>query len=275
MDFKIIENKLLIDDKEFGIQDIVFVEEIGKGANAKVFRVRNSLLDRYEAIKIWVERKRSDSVDIKRFNNEVSKNANIEIAGVASFYDAKIEAGVYYARLQYIEGKTLKEYLEHKPEFALRVDVLNKILKTLDKVYKKGYFHGDLHNRNIIVNCNEPTIIDFGTSVFSGQDKSHERDCRMLVNLCYEIVPEFKRINFLEKEVLLKQTSAEVLKLMMVCLDIVWDFVNIRSLHFDDYSNKSWKFKLDIIGEEYSFIDCNKIEEFFLYEIETVKSKSK
>lgn len=119
---------------------------------------------------------------------EFRKNGIVSsIENIAAFYDAGEIEKILYAGEEYIHGKTLKEFLEGKIDLCTRSIILSRILDTMTKVYEIGEYHGDLHSGNVMIRDDlEPVLIDFGTSILSGQEKSHKRDCRNLVNLCYE-----------------------------------------------------------------------------------------
>lgn len=175
---------------------------MGKGANATVFLSYNYLLNRYEALKIWTPRKNQKHVDIKRFLNEIQKNAVFHNDNIAQIYSASIVSNYYYILMEYCAGVTLKEYLRKTPNYCKRMNLLNTIASTMYEVYKNGLYHGDLHSKNIIVHKEKIKIIDFGTSVFT-RDKSisHKRDAYMLFDLAIEILPELKDFTFFNNSV--------------------------------------------------------------------------
>jgi serine/threonine protein kinase len=79
MDIELLNGKLLIEQLEFPLQNYIVIKPIGEGANAKVFLVHNQILDRNEALKIWLPRKNHIKVDEKRFFAEVKKMHNSQM----------------------------------------------------------------------------------------------------------------------------------------------------------------------------------------------------
>ena len=68
--------------------------------------------------------------------------------------------------LEYIEGRTLEDFLADAPTFAGRQAVLDDILSAVDYLHHRGVLHNDLKPSNIIVNPHGAArIIDFGLSV--------------------------------------------------------------------------------------------------------------
>lgn len=262
MDFEIKKQALFVNTVELYIPNLYFIKEIGKGANAKVFLVYNNLLNRKEAVKIWIPRKGQKKVDKERFCEEVKKNANVHFPHIATFYDANTQNGLYYARLELIPGQTLKMFLREEQSFVNRYTILQSILETMKLVYDAGYYHGDLHTGNIIVNEYTPYIIDFGTSIFSGISASQERDCRKLVELCYEVLPELHRLEFLDNAKIIEQGSKIVAEFLMHCLLIIWKLETEKASMQDGYAYRNWQFCLDILVEEFQFIDVDLVNKF-------------
>jgi serine/threonine protein kinase len=264
MHFEIKDNALFIDAMEISIPHLCFFEEIGSGANANVFLAHNKFLERNEAVKIWHPRLGSSEVDGTRFLEEVKKNANVHFPNVADLYDADFQKGFYYARLEYIPGLTLRNFLLRKQSFATRYRILILILTTMRTVYASGYYHGDLHTNNIIINNVEvPYIIDFGTSCFSGIEASQRRDCTMLLELSLDVLPELLRFAFLRNAEIIEQGSYVMAELISRCLLMIWDFETSNTSAMDTYSYKEWGFRFDTLVEDFPFIDKEHLNEFF------------
>lgn len=73
MEFQIANKRLFVDGKNFELENLEFIEEIGFGANAKVFTAKNIVTDRSEAVKIWKPRKLENYVAPEKFNQEIKK----------------------------------------------------------------------------------------------------------------------------------------------------------------------------------------------------------
>lgn len=155
INFNITEEKLYINNKPLELKNFLFKQELGHGANAYAFLIYNSKLAREEVLKIWIPRQNGNKVDINRFLAEVRKNARFTHQGIASIYEADIIENLFYCRMQYIKGTTLKKYLKNDRLFVFRYQYLKQILHILKDVYDAGYFHGDIHSKNIIIDSTE------------------------------------------------------------------------------------------------------------------------
>ncbi len=66
--------------------------------------------------------------------------------------------------MEYIEGRTLDEYLLEKPSLASRQRIFGELLSAVNYLHKRGILHNDLKPENILVTRADDTlkIIDFG-----------------------------------------------------------------------------------------------------------------
>lgn len=275
MNFRISTGILYADSTEISIPHMHFIKHIGFGANANTFLAYNEILSRNEAIKVWHPRRGQEKVDNARFSEEVKKNASVNFPNIAAFYDANIIDEFHYARVEYVPGPTLRLFLSEKPCLAIRYKILDVIIRTMKLVYAAGYYHGDLHNENVIINKDEPYIIDFGTSCFSGIEASHKRDCVKLLELSFEVLDELHELYFLDHAEIIKQGSLTAAKLISTCLPIIWDYKNSESFALDDYTYKEWGIRFATLCEEFSFVNKKLVDEFYAKNFKPVDSKMK
>lgn len=68
--------------------------------------------------------------------------------------------------MEYVEGRTLSDYLAENPAPAARRRVFEELLSVVDYLHKRGVIHNDLKPENILVTRNDNSIklIDFGLS---------------------------------------------------------------------------------------------------------------
>ena len=66
--------------------------------------------------------------------------------------------------MEYIEGRTLREYLLEKPSLASRQRIFGELLSAVSYLHKRGVIHNDLKPENILITRADDTlkIIDFG-----------------------------------------------------------------------------------------------------------------
>jgi len=68
--------------------------------------------------------------------------------------------------MEYIEGRTLREYLSENPSTAAKRKILEQIMEAVEYLHRNGLLHNDLKPENIMISAigNDVKIIDFGLS---------------------------------------------------------------------------------------------------------------
>jgi len=95
------------------------------------------------------------------------------VVKVKTFFD---ENSTGYLVMDYYEGMTLAEYLEHQggklPE-KTAVGILMPILDGLREVHAKGFLHRDIKPQNLYLTTgNRPILLDFGAARFAMGERS-------------------------------------------------------------------------------------------------------
>ena len=152
-----------------------FVDEIGHGAQGKIYRAVR-LLDgktvvikqlNISSIKTWKE--------YELFHREAEVLSSLKIKGVAQFYDAidclEDEPPCSYIVQEYIEGVSLKKMLDDSHRFKVE-DVYDILIQTLQILYKLHHHeppvvHRDIKPSNLMISADENgnyrvTVVDFG-----------------------------------------------------------------------------------------------------------------
>ncbi len=141
------------------------VDTIGKGGMAIVYKAKCTVLNRYVALKVLRPEFREDKDFISRFKVEAQSAGSLSHPNVVSIYDVGQEGELDYIVMEYVEGVTLKQYIDAKGIIPWReaVDYAAQICAGLDHAHKKGIIHKDIKPHNIII-TREGTvkITDFG-----------------------------------------------------------------------------------------------------------------
>lgn len=148
------------------------IEEIGKGGMANVYKARDHFLNRYVAVKVLKEELRDDKEFVHRFNTEAQAAARISNPHVVSIYDVGFENGLYYIVMEFVEGITLKEYIEKKHSLDWReaAGFAAQICDGLDAAHKQSVIHRDIKPQNIIMTSdNILKVTDFGIARATSQ----------------------------------------------------------------------------------------------------------
>ena len=90
------------------------LEKIGTGGMATVYKAKDTLLNRYVAIKILRDSLEGEEQVVSNFIKEAQSSASLVHNNIVSVYDVGEEGGLNYMVMEYVDGITLKEYIKQK-----------------------------------------------------------------------------------------------------------------------------------------------------------------
>ena len=142
------------------------IEELGSGSFGRVFRARDTELEREVAIKVLLAGKLAGAEDVDRFLREARSAAQLKHPGVVSLYEAgRTEEGICYLVEELVRGVTLAEKLKTGPfDAACRRAVTRGGRPTHSPPPTQlGVVHRDVKPSNIILDSEgHPHVTDFG-----------------------------------------------------------------------------------------------------------------
>ena len=148
-------------------------EIIGVGGMAYVYKAYDTIDDRVVAIKILKDEFLANEEFTRRFKNESKAIAILSHPNIVKVYDVSFGARLQYIVMEYIDGITLKEYIEQQQDIKWKeaVHFTVQILRALQHAHDKGIVHRDIKPQNIML-LPDGTIkvTDFGIARFSRQD---------------------------------------------------------------------------------------------------------
>jgi serine/threonine-protein kinase len=117
------------------------------------------------AIKVLNESLSNDSEFIRRFSREAQAAASLSHPNVVNVYDVGREGHIHYIVMEYVEGPTLKEYIQENgplpPEDA--VSIASQICDALAHAHDNQIIHRDIKPHNILLGYNgRVKVTDFG-----------------------------------------------------------------------------------------------------------------
>ena len=156
-------------DGRYEIQEI-----IGVGGMAVVYKARDNQENRTVAVKILKEEFTSNEEFLRRFKNESKAIAMLSHPNIVNVYDVSFGDLIQYIVMEYIEGITLKEYIEQEGSLRWKdaVHFTLQILKGLQHAHDKGIVHRDVKPQNIMVLADGTIkVTDFGIARFARSDQ--------------------------------------------------------------------------------------------------------
>ncbi|WP_298406639.1 serine/threonine-protein kinase [uncultured Chloroflexus sp.] len=141
------------------------IEELGRGGMARVYRARDTQLQRIVALKVLAAQLSMDAEFIKRFEREARTAANLRHPNIVTVYDIGEDQGLHYIAMEYIDGLPLHTILERHVVLGLgyAIALLEPIAAALDYAHHAGAVHRDIKPHNIMVDRNGRVVLtDFG-----------------------------------------------------------------------------------------------------------------
>ena len=155
--------------KRIGDYEILAI--LGTGGMGRVFKVRNVISDRIEAMKILLPDLAGRQELAERFLREIKVLASLDHPNIAALRTALTLENRLVMVMEYVEGTTLAERLEPGP---LRVDdalnYIGQVLEALKYAHAQNVIHRDIKPSNMMLTPqNVVKLMDFGIAR-SGSD---------------------------------------------------------------------------------------------------------
>jgi serine/threonine-protein kinase len=146
------------------IGDYKVVGLLGRGGMGKVFRVRNLITDREEAMKVMLPELDQTPGVVDRFLREIKVHASLDHPNIAMLRTALRSGDAIIMILELIEGVSLEEKLRQGPlAVPVSASYAKQVLAALDYSHTRGIIHRDIKPANVLI-TNDGTVklTDFG-----------------------------------------------------------------------------------------------------------------
>jgi eukaryotic-like serine/threonine-protein kinase len=161
---------------------------IGSGGMAQVFRGQDTTLDRQVAIKILAPQFARDPSFVERFRREAQAAARLNHPNIVNVYDTGVDGDTNYIVMEYVEGRTLAEYLARGGTLASRkaAEIAEKVAEALAAAHAQGVIHRDIKPANIMVTRDgRVKVMDFGIARLVAGPDTVEQTAAVLGTAAY------------------------------------------------------------------------------------------
>ena len=141
------------------------LSEVGAGGMSDVYKAKDHILSRFVAIKVLKQEFSEDSSFVTKFRAEAQSAAGLEHPNIVNIYDVGSENGLYYIVMEYVEGITLKTYIEKKGQLSFKesASIAIQVARGIEAAHNKNIIHRDIKPQNIIISTDgKVKVTDFG-----------------------------------------------------------------------------------------------------------------
>ena len=164
---------------------------VGVGGMAFVYEAYDKKTGTRVALKLLKEKFSDDSRAVKRFINESKSLGLLNHPNIVKIYDISIKVDYKYIVMEYVDGMTLRKYMNsHRPlPWSEAVDFVEQIALALDNAHTKGIVHRDIKPQNImIMPGGKLKVTDFGIAKMPNSESLTMAD--KAIGTVYYISPE-------------------------------------------------------------------------------------
>lgn len=140
-------------------------EVIGVGGMAVVYKAYDDVLARDVAVKILKDEYMQNEEFRRRFTMESKAIIMLMHENIVDIYDVCLEGDVMFIAMEYLDGVTLKEYIDSVGmlEWHEATQYIKQILSAVQHAHERGIVHRDLKPQNIMLLPDGTVkVMDFG-----------------------------------------------------------------------------------------------------------------
>ncbi len=141
---------------------------LGEGSMGRVYLALDPAIERRVALKVihphLLQSDQGREI-VERFRREAKAAGRLSHANAVAVYDYGDDPAGAYIAMEYVEGKSLKEYLEERGRMELTqiLELMTQLLDGLDYAHRHGVVHRDIKPGNIMLFADgRIKITDFG-----------------------------------------------------------------------------------------------------------------
>lgn len=141
------------------------IGKIGAGGMSDVYKAKDLTLGRFVAIKVLKPEFSEDVGFVTKFRTEAQSAAALQHPNIVNIYDVGSENGLHYIVMEYVEGITLKTYIEKKGQLSFKeaVSIAIQVGRGIEAAHNNQIIHRDIKPQNIMISTEgKVKVMDFG-----------------------------------------------------------------------------------------------------------------
>jgi predicted Ser/Thr protein kinase len=146
------------------VGDYEVLETLGAGGMGKVYKVRNTISERVEAMKVLLANLDEHPELVDRFGREIKVTASLEHPNIAGLRTALRIENQMAMVVEYVEGSGLDKLMKAgRLPLGQVIDVAHQALAALAYAHSRGVVHRDIKPGNIMLTADgRVKLMDFG-----------------------------------------------------------------------------------------------------------------
>ena len=153
---------------------------LGAGGMANVYKATDMKENRPVAVKVLRAEFMNNADLVRRFKNESKAISVLDHPNIVKVYDINITEKLSYIVMEYVEGITLKDYMNYRKQPLTVKETMHFVRQTLlalQHAHEKGIVHRDVKPQNIMLLQNGSIkVMDFGIARFSRSENQTVTD---------------------------------------------------------------------------------------------------
>jgi serine/threonine-protein kinase len=146
------------------VGDYQIIGVLGAGGMGRVYKVKNQISDRVDALKVLLPNLADDQELADRFTREIKVLASLEHPNIAGLRTAFRLDNQLLMVMEFVEGTTLEERIKSGPvSIEEAIGYITQVLAALGYAHKRGVIHRDVKPANMMLTPdNVIKLMDFG-----------------------------------------------------------------------------------------------------------------
>ncbi|MGB3259375.1 protein kinase domain-containing protein, partial [Paenisporosarcina sp.] len=144
------------------------LEMIGGGGMSNVYLAHDMILDRDVAIKV-LRYDFSNEDDLhRRFQREALSATSLTHPNIVNIFDVGEDGDLHYLVMEFVEGKTLKQYITDSAPLSPSeaVEIMKQLTSAIAHAHQNQIIHRDIKPQNILMDgTHHVKITDFGIAM--------------------------------------------------------------------------------------------------------------